>query len=117
MLQIKFDQDWPTGLRDTVKREIFALSNFRGISHSINLRKLKSAKYFWKINVEELVMYMVAVYGSYLFACGKTSNMELSQSNLSLQAIWLEINWSMTDLIYSRVMLINFRLLSYSTYM
>ena len=44
---------------------------------------------------------MVAVCGSYLFACGKTSNMQLSQNNLSLQAIWLELNWSMTDPIYS----------------
>ena len=44
---------------------------------------------------------MVAVYGSYLFACGKTSNMQLSQDNLSLQAIWLEVNWNMTDPIYS----------------
>ena len=30
--------------------------------------------------------YMVAVCGSYLFACGKISNMQLSQNNLSLQA-------------------------------
>ena len=44
---------------------------------------------------------MVAVCGSNLFACGKTSNMQLSQNNLSLQAIWLEINWSMTGPIYS----------------
>ena len=34
--------------------------------------------------------YMVEVCGSYLFTCGKTSNMQLSQSNLSLQAILLE---------------------------
>ena len=45
--------------------------------------------------------YMVAVCGSYLFACGKTNNMQLPQNNLSLQAIWLEVNWSMTDPIYS----------------
>ena len=44
---------------------------------------------------------MVAVCGSYLFTWGKTSNMQLSQNNLSLQAIWLEVNWSMTDPIYS----------------
>ena len=46
---------------------------------------------------------MVAVCGSYLFACGKTSNMQLSQTNkyMSLQAIWLDVNWSMTDPIYS----------------
>ena len=44
---------------------------------------------------------MVAVYGIYLFACGKTRNMQLSQNNLSIQAIWLEVNWSMTDPIYS----------------
>ena len=31
--------------------------------------------------------YMVVVYGSYLFTRGKTSNMQLSQNNLSLQAI------------------------------
>ena len=31
--------------------------------------------------------YMVAVNGSYLFACGKTSSMQLSLNNLSLQAI------------------------------
>ena len=29
--------------------------------------------------------YMVAVYGSYLFAFGKTSTMQLSQNNLSLK--------------------------------
>ena len=44
---------------------------------------------------------MAAVFGRYLFACGKTSNMQLSQNSLSLQAIWLEVNWSMTDPIYS----------------
>ena len=50
---------------------------------------------------------MVAVCGNYLFTCGKTSNMQLSKkkkkekNNLSLQAIWLEVNWSMTDPIYS----------------
>ena len=57
--------------------------------------------YVWKINVEELVAYLIAVCGSYLFACGKTSNMQLAQNNLSLQAIWLEFNWIMTDPIYS----------------
>ena len=36
--------------------------------------------------------YIAAVYGSYLFACGKTSNMQLSQNNLSLQAISIEVN-------------------------
>ena len=36
--------------------------------------------------------YMVAVCGSYLFVCGKTSNMQLSQNNLSLQAISLDVN-------------------------
>ena len=36
--------------------------------------------------------YMVVVCGSYLFVRGKTSNMQLSQNNLSLQAIWLEVN-------------------------
>ena len=45
---------------------------------------------------------MVAVCGSYLFACGKTSNMQLSQNNLSLQAIWLEVNWNVTDSSYSK---------------
>ena len=45
--------------------------------------------------------YLVAVCNSYLFACGKTSNMQLAQNNLSLQAIWLEFNWIMTDPIYS----------------
>ena len=45
--------------------------------------------------------YMVAVCGSYLFACGKTNNMQWSQNNLSLQAIWLDVNWSMTVPIYS----------------
>ena len=44
---------------------------------------------------------MATVFGCYLFACGKTSNMQLSQNSLSLQAIWLEINWSMTDPVYS----------------
>ena len=57
--------------------------------------------YFWKISVEELVAYMAAVCGSYLFACGKTSNIQLSRNNMSVQAIWLEVNWSMTDPIYS----------------
>ena len=79
--------------------------NFRVVQFSrnfaicINPRKLKSVKYFPLF--EELVAYMVEVCGSYLFACGKTSNMQLSQNNLSLQAIWLEVNWSMTDPIYS----------------
>ena len=36
--------------------------------------------------------YMVAVCGSYLFACSMTSNMQLTQNNLSLQAILLEVN-------------------------
>ena len=43
---------------------------------------------------------MVAVCCSYLFACGKTSDIQLSQNNLSLQAIWLEVNWSMTGPIF-----------------
>ena len=34
--------------------------------------------------------YMVGVCSSYLFACGKTSNMQLSQTTLPLQAI--EVN-------------------------
>ena len=57
--------------------EIFALSNFCAVS--INPQKLKSVKFFSIFennSVEELVAYMVAVYGSYLFACGKTSNMQ-----------------------------------------
>ena len=47
--------------------------------------------------------YIVAACGSYLFACGKTSNMQLSQNNkyMSLQVIWLDVNWSMADPIYS----------------
>ena len=46
---------------------------------------------------------MVAVCGSFLVACGKTNNMQLSQNNkcMSLQAIWSDVNWSMTDPIYS----------------
>ena len=36
--------------------------------------------------------YTVAICGSYLFTCGKTSNMQLSKNSLSLQAIWLEVN-------------------------
>ena len=43
----------------------------RNFAVSINPRKLNSAKYFHifkKISIEELVAYMVAVYGSYLFA-------------------------------------------------
>ena len=44
---------------------------------------------------------MVAVCGSYLLICGKTSNMQLSKNSLSLQAIWLAVNWSMNHLIYS----------------
>ena len=76
----------------------------RNFAVSINPRKLKSAKYFptfETISVEELVAYMVAICGSYLFTCGKTSNMQLSNNSLSLQAIWLEVNWSMTHPIYS----------------
>ena len=65
----------------------------------IKIREIFS--YCWKISVEELVAYMVAVCCSYLFTCGKTNNMQLSQNNLSLQAIWLEVIWSMTDPIYS----------------
>ena len=56
---------------------------------------------------------MVAVCDSYLFACGKNSNMQLSQNNLLLQAIWLEHDWS--DLL--SVTLINFLLLLYLSYM
>ena len=44
---------------------------------------------------------MVAVCDSYLFACSKTSNIQLSQKNLPLQAIWLEVDWRMSDPIYS----------------
>ena len=59
---------------------------------------------------------MVADCGSYLFACGKISNMQLSQNNLLLQAIWLEDNWSMTDPIYSvSHILIFFRCLFWHT--
>ena len=78
----------------------------RNFTVSINPQKIKIRgifSYFWKIGVEELVayMFMVAVYGNYLFACCKTNIMQLSQNNQSLQAIWLEVNWSMTDPIYS----------------
>ena len=62
----------------------------RNFTVSIHPRKLKSAKYFSIfeiISVDELVAYMVAVCGSYLFVCGKTSNMQLSQKNLPPQAI------------------------------
>ena len=55
----------------------------RNFAVSINPRKLKSAKYFpifEKISVEELVAYTVAICGSYLFTCGKTSNMQLSKN-------------------------------------
>ena len=68
----------------------------RNFAVSINPRKLKSAKYFpifETISVEELVAYTVAICGSYLFTCGKPSNMQLSKNSLSLQAFWLEINW------------------------
>ena len=98
---------WPQGTQlqiYTVKREIFASSNFRGISRSISIREIKIRKifsYFWKISVEELVAWMVSVCGCNLFARGKISNMLLSQNNLSLQTILLLIKWSMTDRIYS----------------
>ena len=62
----------------------------RNFAVSINSRKLKSTKYFpifEKISVEELVAYTVAICGSYLFTCGKTSNMQSSKNSLSLQAI------------------------------
>ena len=80
-------------------RPIFA--EFCGQYQSAKIKIHEIFSYFWKISVEELVEYMVADCGSYLFACGKTSNMQLSQNNLSLQAIWLEVSWSMTVLIYS----------------
>ena len=83
----------------TVKWEIFALSNFHRILRSVSIREIFS--YFRKVSVDELVVYMVAVGDSYLFTCSKTSNMQWSQNNMSLQAIWLEVNWSMTDPIYS----------------
>ena len=57
----------------------------RNFAVSINPRKLKSAKYFpifETISVEELVAYTVAICGSYLFTCGKTSNMQLSKNSL-----------------------------------
>ena len=74
---------------------------FRGQYQSAKIKIRKILFYFWKISVEELVAYMVAVCSSYLFACGKTRNMQLSEKNLPLQAIWLEVNWSMSDSIYS----------------
>ena len=80
------------------------MGNFRIVQFSRNLRSVSIREifsYFRKISVDELVVYMVAVGGSYLFTCGKTSNMQCSQNNMSLQAIWLEVNWSMTDPIYS----------------
>ena len=90
---------------NTVKLEIFTSSNFRGISQSVSIReKLKSANYFpvfETISIVELLVYMVAVCGSYLLNCGKTRNMQLSKNSLSLQAIWLEVNWSMNHPIYS----------------
>ena len=58
---------------------------------------------------------MVAICGSYLFICGKTNNMQLSKSSLSLEAIWLEINCSMPHPSIN-VTLINFLLLLYLTY-
>ena len=36
--------------------------------------------------------YLVAVCGSYLFACSEASNMLLSQNSLPLQAICFEVN-------------------------
>ena len=69
----------------TVKREIFMSSDFCGISRSISSREIFS--YFLKISVQELVANMVSVCGNNLFACGKISNMQLSQNNLSLHSI------------------------------
>ena len=63
MLHIEFDQDWPTGLRDTLNGKFSCCPIF---AVSINPQKLKSAKYFPFF--EELLAYMVAVCGSYLFA-------------------------------------------------
>ena len=78
-------------LSNTVKREIFASSNFRGISRFASIRqKLKSAKYFpifETISDEDLMAFTIAICGNYLFPCGKTSNMQLSKNSLSLQAI------------------------------
>ena len=76
----------------------------RNSAVSINPRKLKSAKYFPIF--EKLCWGTSGVYGCMfavitLFACGKTSNVQLSQNNLLLQATWLEVKWSMTDPIYS----------------
>ena len=76
----------------------------RNFAVNLNPRKLKSANYFpvfETISIVELLAYMVAVCGSYLLICGKTSNMQLSKNSLSLQAIWLAVNWSMNHLIYS----------------
>ena len=58
--------------------------------------------------------YTVAVCGSYLIACGNTSNMQLTQNNLSLQTIWSEVNWSRFTQV-SRCQ-INFVSLLYLTY-
>ena len=76
----------------------------RNFAVSINQRKLKSAKYFpvleklvsrnwWHIWLQfAVVTYSPAVRP---VICNYLKN------NLSLQAIWLEVNWSMTVPIYS----------------
>ena len=87
------------------RRPIFA--EFRGQDQSAKIKIREIFSYFWKISVKELVAYMVAVCGSYLFACGKTSNMQLSQNKLPLQ--------DFSDLL--SVTLLNFLLLLYLTLM
>ena len=58
------------------------VTKYRGQYQSAKIKIREIFSYFWKISVMELVAYMVAVCGSYLFACGKTNTMQLSQNNL-----------------------------------
>ena len=60
------------------------------------------------------MVYMAAVCSSYLIACGNTSNMQLIQNNLSLQAILSEVNWLIRFTQVSRCQ-INFVSLLYLT--
>ena len=79
---------------------------FRGISRTVTIHKNK--KYFpifhklvlrnwWRLWLQFAVITSLKL----VFTCVKASDMQLSQNNnLSLQAIWLEVNWIMTESIF-----------------
>ena len=64
-------------------RGLILTAKFRGQYQSVKIKIREIVSCFCKISVEELLAYMVEVCGSDLLACGKTSNMQLSQDSLS----------------------------------